>query len=204
MASVSGTFFGLGLAHPPQSITQAIQDGVHRAFRGHIGPLGVGRELLVHCFSGDACIGQWRLKLGVGLTCRLYERVDLIDQVGMLFFGLVTPACGKALHAANTRAEFVQAGVDGSTPPAEKSLGVSRTPRAILDRHLGLELPPAKTGQLARRQLDGVQQFWQHSLIPETKNARILPKPPTTSEQPGVDHLQLAALRLFSGQAGQP
>jgi hypothetical protein len=99
--------------------------------------------------GGDSGVAEWRVELGIGLRVRFHQDVDLLDQFGVVVFGLVSPPSGEVVEAANAGAVFAESGRDGIAAPTEDLFGASRFPLAVLDGHLRLKLAPSKAGQFA-------------------------------------------------------
>lgn len=99
--------------------------------------------------SGDSGVAEWGVELGISLRVRFHQDVDLLDQFGVVVFGLVSPTSAEVVEAADAGALFAEAGRDGFATPAEDLLRASRFTLAILDGHLGLELATAKASQFA-------------------------------------------------------
>jgi hypothetical protein len=99
--------------------------------------------------GGDSGIAEWGVELGIGLRVRFHQDVDLLDQFGVIVFGLVSPTSGEVVEAANAGAVFAETGRDGIATPTEDLFGASRFTLAVLDGHLGLELAPSKASQFA-------------------------------------------------------
>ena len=136
-----------------QAIAEAVQDVRYGAGRGNrlIGSGGVGNQMLVNGRGRDPGVAERGVELGVGLRVRFDQDVDLLDQFGVVIFGLVSSAAGEVVEAADAGAEFAEAGRDGVTSPAEDLFGASWPTVAVLDGHFGLELTAAKAGQLPGR-----------------------------------------------------
>lgn len=99
--------------------------------------------------GGDSGVAEWGVELGIGLRVRFHQEVDLLDQFGVVVFGLVSSASGVVVEAANAGAKFAETGRDGSATPAEDLFSASRFTFAVLEGHLGLELTTSKAGQFA-------------------------------------------------------
>lgn len=108
----------------------------------------------MHGLGRDPRVGQRRLDLGIGLTDRFHERVNLRDQFRVQRFGWLASSGGEVLQAANPGAPFVQTGIHRFPSPTKDVFSLTRLAVTILNRHLGLKLPPPKSRQLARRRQD--------------------------------------------------
>jgi hypothetical protein len=142
---------GRDLADATQAIAEAVQDVRYGAGRwnGLIGSGGVGNQMLVNGCGGDPSVAERGVELGVGLRVRFDQDVDLLDQLGVVVFGLVSSAAGEVVKAADAGAEFAETGRDGVASPAEDLFGASWLTVAVLEGHFGLELPAAKAGEFA-------------------------------------------------------
>jgi hypothetical protein len=106
--------------------------------------------------GGDSGVAERGVELGIGLRVRFHQGVDLLDQFGVVDFGLVPPPSREIVEAADTGAVFAEAGRNGFAAPAEDLLSASRFPIAVLESHLGLELATTKAGHFAGGEKDDV------------------------------------------------
>jgi len=67
----------------------------------------VGQELLMHCFGRDPSERQRCLKLRIGLTFRLHDRVNLRHQRRISLFALRPAAAREVVKATNAGAQLV-------------------------------------------------------------------------------------------------
>jgi hypothetical protein len=142
---------GRDLADATQAIAEAVQDigqGPGRWDRP-IGSGRVGDQLLVNGCGRDSGIAEWGVELRVGLRVRFHQGVDLLQQFGVVIFGLVSSAGAKVVETTHAGAKFAQTGGDGVATPAKDLLSASRLSVAILKGHFGLKLPAAKASQFA-------------------------------------------------------
>ena len=142
---------GRDLADATQAIAEAVQQVRHGARCGNrlIGSVGVGDQMAVNGRGRDPGVAERGVELGVGLRVRFDQGVDLLDQLGVVVFGLVSSAGGEVVQAADAAAEFAEAGRDGVASPAEDLFGASWFAVAVLEGHFGLEVTAAKAGQVA-------------------------------------------------------
>ena len=119
--------------------------------------------------GGDPGVGEGGLELGIGLGVRIDQAANVVLQRGVEFLGRLPPPRLERLDAADAGAKFIQAGVDGVTPPTEGSLGEAGGTAAVHVRHLGLEPPPLVPGEQGRRQQDGPTR-----IVREVRHDRLL------------------------------
>ena len=112
--------------------------------------------MLVDGGGGDSGVAERSAELGVGLSERFHQDVDLSDQVGAVVLGLVSSAGGEVVDTAEAGPKFAQTGGNGFASPAEDLFGASRFSVAIVDGRFGLEPPASKAGQLAGGREDDI------------------------------------------------
>ncbi len=119
----------LGLADPPQAITQTVENVVEGPLRGHLlwRAFRLNQELLTHRFGRDPREGQRSLEFRVRLACRLYDGLDLLYQGRLLLFGFVPTAIRKIVQTTNARAQLVQPCLDLTRNLDEQALAAART-----------------------------------------------------------------------------
>ena len=139
----------------------------------------------------DTRVGERGLELGVGLGPGLDEAVDVPGDGRAAMLGPLATAEVVGIEATDTGAEFVEAGLDGITPPTEDLLGATSGAVTILEGHLGLEPPPPMAGEQPGGGLQAGDQViceWLHNrLLGETS---LLPRNATTRG----DHFRAVAL----------
>lgn len=175
MTSVSGIFLGLGLADSPQTIAQPLEDVVQGPLRRYRRRRlrGLCQQLLAHRLGRDTSECQRGLEFRIRLTIRFDDGVNPIHQRRITLFGLVPTACREMIQAPDARAQLVQAGLDGGSPPAEDLFGLPSAALAILPGDFGLKLPTPKSAEFLgcrqNRRSYRIGQLCYHGLFLETE-----------------------------------
>ncbi len=151
MASVSGTFFGLGFRHLLWVVAEGVEFGANRLRRGQfvVGIAVVSDQLAAHFCGAQARVEAVGAELRICLTLAIHDGRDIRQQVKEMDFRALAPAGGEVIDTGDAGLQFMRAFTNGPAAPAQLPL---RTPLAACAQFVD----GARHKQSSRAALEGV------------------------------------------------
>jgi hypothetical protein len=140
---------GPGLPHRAQARAETVEKVAEGALTGRllVAIAVVVDHGLADGLGGEACVGERGWGRGVALGVGFDEFANVLSQLGVVFFGGVSPALGEAPEAGDAGAELVEAEWDGASAPSEDAFGLGLAAVEVIVGDLGLEASPFGPGE---------------------------------------------------------